>query len=256
MKPNEQLSWALVLVTLLAAPKWLFALGVVFQAEVLRALPVQTIPVLVTAGVCSLLLLDLSQPLSALFALIASGFAARPICLADFDCTRYEMGVFMPAIFWMIAATYPDLAGPGVRRVALVVSAFCLALFFVLIFGGNPWIWPPLLGEDFRVWEWVGVGTAVALPVIYFRSRGVRLARARSRALLWAFGPVAALLICNLLAQLAAKVWGYQPPDPTLLAIVANVALVWGLITLTRAEYARRKEVRNVRTGNQNPHVG
>ena len=72
MKPNEQLSWALVAISLIALPKWVFAVSLFFQPDVLAGSSVQTQLMIVIAGVCSLLLFDLSQPLSALFALVAA----------------------------------------------------------------------------------------------------------------------------------------------------------------------------------------
>ena len=252
MKPNEQLAWALVAVTLLTLPKWLLA-GAVFLGQGSYGLGTQTPVMMVLAGVCSLLLLDRSQPMSALFALVAAGYSDPILCGGGFECGRYQVGVFFPAVVWLIAATFPSLASKWTVRAALAVSAASLAFFLLLAAGREPWVWPPIYAEDVRVWEWITVASLAGLLLLMFRSRSSRLAKARARVIAIAFVPAFIVLLIDLLVLAAAKVWGVNPPDLLLLGFVANVALGWGIVTLTRAEFARNKEPRHA-VNHQNPN--
>ena len=245
MRPNEQLSWALVTISVIALPKWALSLALLFRLEVLSQVVPHVPAMILVAGICSLLLLDLSQPLSALFALVAAGYATPVLSAGGYAVERYTVSVFLPAVMWVIAATYPNAGSKWARRTALGVSAFSLALFLSLALGLEPFFWPALLEAEFRSWEWATPMTLLALIVIRIRTGRFRLPVAKAKVMLRAFGPALAVLLLEVLAQLTAKVWGYEsPPELSrLLVLAANLALGWGIFTLTRAEFARRKEI-------------
>ncbi len=253
MKPNEQLSWALVTISIIALPKWAFAGSLVIRPDVLVSVAPQVFPMILITGICSLLLLDSSQPLSALFGVLAGSYATPAICAAGYRCDLYEVGVFFPAILWVFAGTYPDASCRPARVAALIVASFCLALFTMLLFGVDPYVWPSIWGEEYRSWEWGAVVSLVAVGVLRWRSGPFRLPSAKSKVLLIALLPPSLVVLLDVSIRLAAKVGGFVPPSTQFLGMLSNLALGWGVITLTRAEMARHKETPHV-TKPRAPH--
>lgn len=245
MKPGEQLTWALLAVTALALPKWLFGAAMFLRPEVFRASPAWSLPMILVAGLCSLRIVDRSQPLSALFAVVAAAYATSPICHAGYECERYQVASLLPVVFWTIAATYPNADSVWARWLALVVSGFGLAVVVTQWVGWNPFFWPAIFDPAFRVWEWATLASLAGLLAIRLRSGRFRLPLARSRGLLFAFGPALAGLSLDILLRIVGTVGVEGSLISTLLVVVTNLALGWGIFTLTRAEIAHAKESRD-----------
>ena len=251
MRPNEQLSWALVGVSLLALPRWAIGALLFIRSDVRAVGPdiLPTLLLILVAGVCSLLLLDLSQPLSALFALVAASLATSPLSLANYSPERYPIELFFPSVLWLVAATYPNSNSIWCRRIAIVVTSLSLSFFVVVIVGGDPYVWPAVFDSSVRNWEFIAGFSLLALIVMLWRFRGgERRQKAglnRGRVLFLAFAPAFFVISLDLVLHLGARVLESRFLLPSVLAPLTLVALGWGIVTLTRAEFARQTEVRH-----------
>ncbi|MEM1246287.1 MAG: hypothetical protein AAGK22_07935 [Acidobacteriota bacterium] len=253
MKSGEQLTWALLAVTALALPKWVFGAAVFVQPEVLSQTRFWILPMILVSGYCSLRLVDTSQPLSALFGLVAAGYSTTPICNAQYDCERYQVAALLPVVIWVIAATFPHARSRWARISALLVSAYGMAIVLTQWAGWNPFFWPAVFDPAFRVWEWVGLCSLAGLLAIRARTGRFRLPLAKSRALSLAFVPALLLLTLDFLLQSVGTLRLEESPLSTLLVVAANLALGGGMFTLTRAEIAQHKESRH-EAEQRNPH--
>ncbi|MEM6702721.1 MAG: hypothetical protein AAF690_08465 [Acidobacteriota bacterium] len=245
MKSGEQLTWALLAVTALALPKWVFGASLFVQREALARADPWVLPMILLAGLCSLRLVDTSQPLSALFGLVAASYAATPICGLGYECDRYQVVPLLPVVVWIIAATYPNAEARWARTVAVLVSAYGIAAVLTQWAGWSPYFWPAVFGEGFRSWEWAGIASLMGILAIRLRGGRFRLSKAKTKILLLAFTPALVVLTLDFLLQTMGtlKIEGSSLSTP--LAAVANLGLGWGIFTLTRAEVALQKESRN-----------